>query len=147
MNNLTKLYKQIKDFAENHNMIKEFILLSSEDEINQRELNYRSMILMPLEANLSRELNNPSYSLDFGIIIVDRTFRNDSLSRILSVEENLMVVGQLQDYLLQLGEDVNFQEVELTSAEKEDYNVTVALCDFSATLARNIYQKDIDFNE
>ena len=68
MNNLTQLYQQIKGFAEDHLMINEFLLISSEDELSQRELNYRAMIMLPLEANLSRELSNPIYTLDFGII-------------------------------------------------------------------------------
>ena len=62
MNNLTQLYQEIKGFAESHLMINEFILISSEDELAQREIDYRSMVMLPLEANLSRELNNPIHS-------------------------------------------------------------------------------------
>lgn len=144
MNNLTKLYAKIKGFAESHNMINEFVLVSSEDEIQEKDFNYRTMIMLPLEANLSRELNNPVYQLDFGIIVIDKVSLNNSLGSISSTEENIFVIGQLQDFLLQDGEDVEFQEVELTSSLLEDYNVTIAMADFSTKLARQPYVRDID---
>lgn len=144
MNNLTQLYRQIKGFAEDHLMINEFILVSSEDELAQRELNYRAMIMLPLEANLSRELSNPIYTLDFGIIIIDKTLIEDELSYIQSTEENIFIMGQLQDYLTQQGEDVEFDDVELNSSVSEDYNITIAMTDFTVSLARRPYNRGID---
>lgn len=144
MNNLTQLYRQIKGFAEDHLMINEFILVSSEDELAQRELNYRAMIMLPLEANLSRELSNPVYTLDFGIIIIDKTLIEDELSYIQSTEENIFIMGQLQDYLTQQGEDVEFDDVELNSSVSEDYNITIAMTDFTVSLARRPYNRGID---
>ena len=144
MNNLTKLYTKIKDFADSHNMVNEFILAGSEDELSQREFNYRTMVMLPLEANLSRELNNPVYELDFGIIVIDRTMLDDSLGYISSTEENVFVIGQLQDFLLQDNIDASFDNVELTTSTGEDYNVTIAMTDFSVKLARQPYVRDID---
>lgn len=144
MNNLTQLYQQIKGFAEDHLMINEFMLVSSEDELSQREFNYRAMIMLPLEANLSRELSRPIYTLDFGIIIIDKTLIEDELSYIQSTEENIFIMGQLQDYLSQQGEDVDFDDVELTSSVSDDYNITIAMTDFKVNLARKPYNRGID---
>ena len=144
MNNLTQLYQQIKGFAEDHLMINEFLLINSEDELSQRELNYRSMIMLPLEANLSRELSSPIYTLDFGIIIIDKTIVEDELSYIQSTEENIFIMGQLQDYLSQQGEDVEFDDVELTSSVSDDYNITIAMTDFTVNRARKPYNRGID---
>lgn len=146
MNSLSELYKTIKEFSESHNMVNEFLLLGSEEEINSIEFNYRSLIMIPLEANLSRELSSPIYTLDFGIIVIDRIPENNALSSILSSEENINVIGQLQDYLIQLDKDVNFQNVELSTAISEDYNLNVAIADFSINIAREPYIKDIDID-
>jgi hypothetical protein len=144
MNNLTQLYQQIKGFAEDHLMINEFLLISSEDELSQRELNYRAMIMLPLEANLSRELSSPIYTLDFGIIVIDKTLIENELSYVQSTEENIFIMGQLQDYLSQQGEDVDFDDVELTSSVSDDYNITIAMTDFKVNLARKPYNRGID---
>jgi len=144
MNNLTRLYNDIKTFAESHGMVNQFLLVGSEDEINQKELDYRTLIMIPLEANLSRDLNSPVYTLDFGIIIVDKIIADNDSSYIGSTEENINVVGQLQDYLLQQQDDVNFDNIEITTGMAEDYNVTIAMCDFTVNLARSPYTKDID---
>lgn len=144
MNNLTELYKEIKAFAESHNLVNEFVLIGSEHDLSHRDLSYRTMVMLPLEANLSRELNNPVYELEFGIFILDRTIEGDDLADIQSSEENLFVMGQLQDFLLQNGRDVEFTSVELTKSYAEDYNITVAMGEFSVKLARAPYVRDID---
>jgi len=144
MNNLVRLYNYIKTFSDNHQMVNEFVMVGSEDEINQREFDYRTLIMIPLEANLSRDLNSPVYTLDFGIIVIDKTIINDDIAYISSTEENVNVIGQLQDYLMQEGLDVDFESVEITTGMAEDYNVTIAMSDFSVTLARSTYLKDIN---
>ena len=144
MNNLVRLYNYIKTFSDNHQMVNEFVMVGSEDEINQREFDYRTLIMMPLQANLSRDLNSPVYTLDFGIIVIDKTIINDDIAYISSTEENVNVIGQLQDYLMQEGLDVDFESVEITTGMAEDYNVTIAMSDFSVTLARSTYLKDIN---
>ena len=144
MNSLTELYKKIKDFSDAHYMVNEFLLVGSENDINNIELNYRSLIMLPLEANLSRELNAPIYTLDFGVIVIDKYINSDQQAQILSSEENINVVGQLQDYLLQDGYDVNFQGVELTNGQADDYNVAIAMADFSVSVARTPYIRDIN---
>tara|TARA_B110000285_G_C15137163_1_gene627855 strand:+ start:821 stop:1258 length:438 start_codon:yes stop_codon:yes gene_type:complete len=144
MNNLVSLYNDVKAFADAHNMVNQFLLVGSEDDINQREFDYRTLVMMPLEANLSRDLNSPIYSLSFGIIVIDKTLLDNDLAYIQSSEENINVVGQLQDYLLQANRDVDFENIEMTTGMEEDYNITIAMADFSVNLARSPYLKDID---
>jgi hypothetical protein len=100
--------------------------------------------MMPLEANLSRELNSPIYTLDFEIILIDRIITDNDSSYISSTEENINVIGQLQDFLLQQQDDVEFNNIEITTGMAEDYNITIAMCDFTVNLARGSYTKDIN---
>lgn len=144
MNNLTIIYNEIKGFAQDHNMINEFILVGSEDELSKIDFNYRTMVIMPLEVNLSRELNNPVYELDFAIVIIDRVKLDDSSAYITSTEENIFVMGQLQDFLMQNERDVSFEQVDLTTSSADDYNITAAMADFSIKLARKPYVRGID---
>ncbi len=144
MNNLTELYGEIKSFAENHNMVNQFIMVASEDDLQQYDFDYRTLVMIPSSSNLSRDLNSPVYTLSFTLVVLDRTLADDSLASIQSIEENVFVVGQLQDKLLQLDKDVVFNEIELISSAFEDYNITTAFCDFDVILPRNPYIKGID---
>lgn len=144
MNKLTELYEEIKSFADTHNMVNEFFVANTEEDLNNREFNYRTLALMLIDANISRDLNSPIYTLGFMVVVIDKVKRDDDLQSIRSSEENLFVLGQLQDYLLQQGYSTVFGDVELVSVVGEDENMTSAMCDFSVELARNPYIKDID---
>lgn len=144
MNNLTELYNKIKSFADTHYMVNEFFVANTEDDLNKREFNFKTLALLLLEANISRDLNSPVYTLDFGAIVIDRINEDSDLESIMSSEENLFVIGQLQDYLIQEGYDVNFGEVELVSVMGDEYNITSAMSDFSVVLTRSPYIKDIN---
>ena len=145
MKNLTDLYEQIKEFADNHPMVNEFVLVGSEEELQNREFNYRSLILMPSGSNISRDLNRPTYTLDFFLVLFDRIESFDALQIIKSSEENVFVVGQLQDFLMQSANDINveFNNIDIINTKGDDYNITSALCDFSIELPRSPYIKDI----
>jgi len=145
MKNLTDLYEQIKEFAENHPMVNEFVLVGSEEELQNREFNYRSLILMPSGSNISRDLNRPTYNLDFFLVLFDRIDSFDGFQIIKSSEENVFVVGQLQDFLMQWANDINvdFNNIDIINTRGDDYNITSALCEFSIELPRSPYIKDI----
>lgn len=145
MNNLTELYIKIKDFASGHNMVNEFFLARSEDDLRNREFNYRTLSILPLEANISRDLNSPVYTLDFAAIILDKMIYEDELNTVSVIEENLFVIGQLQDYLIQENYDVNFDNVDVLSMKEGDYTVSSAVCEFQVVLARKPYKLDINF--
>ncbi len=144
MNNFSSLYNVVKSFGELHNMINEVVLVNSEEELDYREFNYRSMIVMPLEANISRELNSPVYDIGFGIVIMDKVASENDEENIKSVEENIFVIGQFQDYLQTEGYDAEFGSIDLSNAQIEDYNITTAIADFTFTVARKPYNRGID---
>ena len=144
MNNLYDTYNIIKEFAETHNMVNEFVYVRSEEELKDLEVDYRSMIVMPLEANITRELNNPVYTLDFGVVVLDKISKSSDYESIVSVEENIFIIGQLQDYLLQNNMDADFENIDLYTAVGDDYNVTSATADFSINIARRPYTRTID---
>ena len=146
MNNLYDTYNVIKEFAETHNMINEFVYVRSEQELQDLEFDYRSMVVMPLEANITRELNNPIYTLDFGVVVLDKVSKSSDYESIVSVEENIFIIGQLQDYLMQNNMDADFDNIDLYTAVGDDYNVTSATADFSINIARKPYTRTIDNN-
>jgi hypothetical protein len=143
MNNLLELYDTTSNFADRHRMISEFGVLGSEEEIGSVEFEYRSMQLVVSSSNISRELNRPTYTIDFSLIVMDKTVAGDARARLLSSEENIFVIGQYQDYLLQKDQDVEFNDVEIVSIDDEDYVITVAYCDFSVNFSRKGYTNSI----
>jgi len=145
MNNLRKLYEALKDFGERHEQVNEFILVKSEAELESREFNYRSMIVMPLEANISREANSPTYYIDFGVVLIDKVPAENDEAHINSIDENIFVIGQLQDHLEQSGYDVEFGNVDLNVDRMDDYNITSSICDFTFTLTRKPSNRAINF--
>ena len=144
MNNFSSLYNVVKSFGQLHNMINEVVLVNSEDELDNREFNYRSMVIMPLEANISRNLNSPVYDIGFGIIIIDKVLSENDEANIQSIEENIFVIGQFQDYLETEGYDAEFGSVDLSNTKMDDYNITTAITDFTFTVARKPYNRGID---
>lgn len=145
MKNLTDLYEQIKAFADNHPMVNQFLLVGSEEELQNLEYDYRTLILIPSGSNISRDLNRPSYTLDFTLVLFDRIDSFDAMQTVKSSEENIFIVGQLQDYLLQWADDINvdFNNIDIINSRGDDFNLTSALCDFTIELPRSPYIKDI----
>jgi hypothetical protein len=145
MKTLSDLYGEVKTFAESHPLVNEFVLVSSEEDLETREFEFRSLVLIPSRSNISREANRPIYEITFSVVVFDRVDRKEDLSIILSSEENIFVIGQLQDYLLQeLGDsDVEFNDIDIVNAAGSDYNVTSAVCEFTVALPRSPYIKTI----
>lgn len=145
MKTLSDLYEEVKAFADNHPLINEFVLVGDESELGGREFEFRSLALMPSRSNISRELNRPTYELTFILILFDRVDSTNDLGAILSSEENIFVIGQLQDHLLQLIDeaDVEFNDIDIINATGSDYNVTSAICEFTVVLPRSPYIKTI----
>lgn len=145
MKNLTDLYEQIKEFADNHPMVNQFTLVGDESELQGMEFEYRSLNLIPSGSNISRDLNRPTYTLDFILVLFDRVESFDALQIVKSSEENVFVIGQLQDYLMQWANDieVDFNNIDIINSKGDDYNLTSALCEFSVELPRSPYIKDI----
>lgn len=145
MKTLSDLYQEVKAFAENHPLVNEFVVVGDEQELEGREFEFRSLVLMPSRSNISRELNRPTYELTFMLILFDRVDPTNEIGSILSSEENIFVIGQLQDYLLQFIDeaDVEFNDIDIVNATGSDYNVTSAVCEFTVILPRSPYIKAI----
>ena len=144
MNNLLSFYRKMRQFAENHNMINEFMLLGSVDEMSGREFDYRTLILIPTMSNVSRDLSNPIYTLTFQLTILDKCEKDDEEGFVISTEENLFVVGQIQDYLIQYNEDCYIADVDVNSFLNSDANITAVQSELTISFARKNYKVGID---
>jgi hypothetical protein len=145
MNNLSDFYELVKDFCDSHNMINEFLFLGSNQDLSNREFNYRSVAMVPSSSNISRDLSNPVYTLSFDTVIIDKCIGSDEVSLVKSTEENLFVVGQFQDFLIQQNENCYIEDVDVFNYTSEDDNITSAMFTLTVSFARGNYKKGIDF--
>lgn len=144
MNNLRDIYSKLKYFATEHQMVNQFLMVSSEGELENREFDYRTLVIVPSSSNISRDLNSPVYTLTFTAVILDQVSSHDPEMSITSMEENIFILGQLQDFMLQQNIDVDFDDVELTATAFEDHNITGVYSDFDVRLGRSPYIKGIN---
>ena len=145
MNDLLTIYELFEQFGNNHSMVSEFKLLNSLDDLQEVEINHRGLFIALENANISRDAGNPVYDVNFNIVIVDRVSLNDPVGLINSNQENLFVMGQLQDYFIQnLDGEQSFQEVSMRGFSSEDYNITASLSNATFVVGRNPYLRDID---
>jgi len=144
MNNLSDFYRKVKTFCEDHNMINEFMMLNSLNDIDGRVFNYRTLVIVPSGSNISRDLNRPIYDLSFECALLDKCPNNSEESSVMSIEENLFVVGQLQDFLIQEDENCYFDEITVDGYVSENENITGALFEITMSFARKGYNVGID---
>jgi len=145
VNDLLTIYELFEQFGSNHSMISEFKLLNSLDDLQEVEINHRGLFIALEDANISRDAGNPVYDVNFNIVIVDRVALNDPVGLINSNQENLFVMGQLQDYFIQnLDGEQSFQEVSMRGFSSEDYNITASVSNATFVVGRNPYLRDID---
>lgn len=145
MNDLVTIYELFKEFGDSHGMINEFKLIGSLEDLQQVEVSHRGMYVNLDSANVSRDGNNPVYDILFNVIIIDKVALDDELGLINSNQENLFIMGQLQDYFGQnlLGEE-RFDEVNLQGFSADDYNITTATANCSFSVGRNPDNRGID---
>ena len=119
--------------------------LGSLEDLQQIEVSHRGMYVNLDSANVSRDNNNPVYDILFNVIIIDKVALDDEMGLINSNQENLFVMGQLQDYFGNnlLGED-RFDEVNLQGFSADDYNITTATANCSFSVGRNPDNRSID---
>jgi hypothetical protein len=126
-------------------MVNEFKLLNSVDDLQNIEISHRGLFISLDNANISRDDNTPIYEVDFDIIIVDKVSLNDPVGLMNSNQENLFVMGQLQDYFIQnLDGDQSFREVSMRGFSSADYNITSCISNATFIVGRNPYLRDID---
>lgn len=143
MTNLSDFYKSVNTFCDDHDMVNQFLFIGSEEELDSKEFDYRTFIVIPSKSNISRTLNRPVYTLSFDCIIIDRYILDNSLSMMKTIEENLFISGQFQDYLIQEDEDVDFGEIEIDSLSTDEYNISSVMFTVDIDFARAPYVKDI----
>ena len=144
MNNLLSFYEKIKQFCEDHHMINQFILLGSPEQIKNREFDYRSFLMIPSSSSMSRDLSRPIYTLTFNCTVLDKCAPGGEEAFVVSTEENLFVIGQLQDFLIQDDEGCYIDDVSVGSFYNEDENITAAYFDLTVSFARKNYNAGID---
>lgn len=145
MNDLITIYELFEQFGTNHSMVSEFKLLNSLDDLQNINITHRGMYIALEDANISRESNSPVYDINFNIVIVDRVKMDDPIALINSNQENLFVMGQLQDFFIQnLDGEQSFQEVSMRGFSSEDYNITASVSNATFVIGRNPYLRDID---
>lgn len=144
MNTLKSVYSHIKDFANNHYMIEEFHLLGSAEDLGYTDFGFRSLALIPSASNISRNLSSPTYSLEFQVVVLDKIESHNAEQMINATEENIFVLGQLQDYLLQVGIDCDMSDAELFTSTGDDYNIASIVSNLTVTLSRKCYQMNIN---
>lgn len=125
-------------------MVESFGVLGSEEELDSLDFDFRTFQLIVSSSNISRELNNPTYTIDFAIIVMDKVDPEDDRAVVLSSEENVFVIAQFQDYLQQQDEDSEFGNIDLINNENEDYAITAAYTEFSVTFSRKQYTVNTD---
>lgn len=140
MKNLLELYKLVEDFAGRHRMVNEFKVIGDIQELDQLDLDFRSLVLVIDNTNISRELNY--YSLGFNVYIVDKCQTDNPEGMVVSTQENIFVISQLQDYILQQDNVVEFEQVEIANARNDDYTTTVAFCAFNVHFERTTRSGD-----
>lgn len=145
MNDLVTIYELFKAFGDSHGMINEFKLIGSLEDLQNIEVSHRGMYVNLDSANVSRSGNSPIYDVTFNVIVIDKVPLYDELALMNSNQENLFVMGQLQDYFGQnlLGEE-RFDEVNLQGFSADDYNITTATANCSFSVGRNPDNRGID---
>ncbi len=144
MNDLKEIYSKLLEFGENHSMVNQALFLMHESELEHIDIEFRCIVFIISSSNLSRELNSPSYSIDFDVMVMDKVDRWDNMRNFESVQENIFVIGQLQDFIQQKGMDVAMDDIDLINESADDYNITSAASGMSFTLSRPCYNRDID---
>ncbi len=145
MNDLVTIYELFKAFGDSHGMINEFKLIGSLEDLQNVEVSHRGMYVNLDSANVSRSGNSPIYDVTFNVIVIDKVPLDDELALMNSNQENLFVMGQLQDYFGNnlLGEE-RFDEINLQGFSADDYNITTATANCSFSVGRNPDNRDID---
>lgn len=145
MNDLVTIYDLFKTFGEGHSMVNEFKLLNSLDDLQTIEIDHRGLYIALEDANISRDEGSPVYDVMFNVVIVDKIPSDDPIALMNSNQENLFVMGQLQDYFQQnLDGEQSFQEVNMRGFSADDYNITSAISGATFIVGRNPYVRDID---
>ena len=117
-------------------MIRVFKVIGSIEEVDTMNVDARSLFISVESTNISHR-NNTS-KVTFALFVVDKSFSDDEDALVLSMQENIFVIGQVQDFILSIDNDVEFGEVTIAQAPSTDYNLSAAVCTFEVDFDKNI---------
>jgi hypothetical protein len=140
MTNLFDFYKDLKGFVEGHRMIHNFKVIGSISEVDTMNVDSRSLFISVESGNISHR--NNTNTVTFALFAVDKCISDDEESLVSSIQENIFVIGQVQDFILSIDNDVDFEEVTIAQAPTDDYNLTAAVCSFEVEFDKNIVCTD-----
>ena len=144
MTTLFDFYKHLRGFAEGHKMIEAFKVVGSIEEVDTINVSARSLFVSVESSNISHRQN--THKVTFSLFVVDKCLADDQDSLVISMQENLFVIGQVQDFILSLDNDVEFEEVSIAQAPTDEYNLTAAVCTFEVDFDKNISCADESLN-
>lgn len=116
-------------------MIRVFKVIGSIEEVDTTNVDARSVFVSVESTNISHR-NNTS-KVTFALFVVDKSISEDEDALVLSMQENIFVIGQVQDFILSIDNDVDFGEVTIAQAPNTDYNLTAAVCTFEVDFDKN----------
>jgi hypothetical protein len=136
MTTLFDFYKELRGFAESHRMVDFFKVVGSIDEVSTMNLDHRSMMISVDSTDIAHQ--NNMMAVTFSLFVVDKCLADDQDSLIISIQENLFVIGQVQDFILSIDNEVEFEEVVVAQAPETEYTSTAAVCSFTVLFDKNI---------
>jgi hypothetical protein len=146
MTELKNIIQAVQGFGQSHKMVNEVLIFADEEEYEQATFKYRSMHIVIDGARIPRSEGEPVYEVDINLMLVDKTLQDDKLAYVESVQENLFILGQLQDYLQQsfFEYDFSMSDVNLTPIISEEHNITGAETILTIRTDRDSYINEID---
>jgi hypothetical protein len=142
-NYISTFSKDLKNFADSHTMVDDIKFIRGEKELNNMVFDRKTMLVSMLSANLDNEDSRPVYDVEYVIAIIDKS-PNGLYGSSATVEENLFVVSQLQDYLQQEGWSVVFGDVDIQADWDESGDLVAVLSSATAQFGRGL-SSDIAF--
>lgn len=137
MNELSHLAKSIKNFCDSHSMVESFEYVDDVARIEQLGSAFRRVIIFPL----SYEINADTYLVSFGLVVQDKIRGLDFVAHIKSQEANMYIIGELEEYLYQIDNDITITDTTFVPDDTNDAgeNVTAAVATINAQFHRYRY--------
>lgn len=137
MNELSHLAKSIKNFCDSHSMVESFEYVDDVARIEQLGSAFRRVIIFPL----SYEINADTYLVSFGLVVQDKLRGLDFVAHIKSQEANMYIIGELEEYLYQIDNDITITDTTFVPDDTNDAgeNVTAAVATINAQFHRYRY--------
>lgn len=146
MTELRNVIDEILKFGDEHRMINEVLIVADEDEYASLTFKYRSLLLVVDGARIPRDSAEPIYEVDLNLLMIDKTITGDKVAYIDSVQENLFIMGQLQDYIQQSLPQYDFEmaNIDLTPIASYEHNITGAESVLTIRIDRDSYKNEIN---